>query len=260
LGYYPFDPRLEPLFDWAADNQLPIMTHSTRSGNFFVGKLNASEHFYPQTMDAVEKAQLDELLAKRGLGLPLPEQKQNSVFCDYFGEPDFYRLVLERLKAKGKKLKICFAHFGGSDEILIAHNQLAEKDKPTVPPGYKNWHEQIKQLLSDYPSVYTDISYTLTEKKVWPHLNAEMAMRHGDQILFGTDYFMVEREGPESLFSHEYLDALRKEANGAAFIQKLTEDAPKAYLDSKFLKLIPEPEDNTQPQPQTPPAPQPPLA
>ena len=47
LGYYPFDERLLPLWKYAADNQIPILTHCIRGTIFYRGQKKHSWDYHP---------------------------------------------------------------------------------------------------------------------------------------------------------------------------------------------------------------------
>lgn len=148
LGYYPFDEKLLPLWKYAADNGLPIMTHCIRGTIYYRGrkKGNWYQHqvFREYTgKDKASKAHFKELL--------LPNRK-NEDFSVNFTHPLNYLCLLEEtllrkiigksadqklkdlfgyksenspLTSDLKKLKICFGHFGGDDEW----NSFFEKDR-----------------------------------------------------------------------------------------------------------------------------------
>lgn len=133
LGYYPFEEELLPLWKYAADNQIPIMTHCIKGVIFYRGKKEKAWDSHPVFKEA------------RGGGeykpLTLPE-RANADFSGNFTHPLNYLCLLaepllrilvgkssEKVKAlfgyngddtpllyNLNHLKICFAHFGGEDE------------------------------------------------------------------------------------------------------------------------------------------------
>ena len=140
LGYYPFDKDLLPLWAYAAQNEIPIMTHCTRGVVFYRGKDIPSRNFHPIFKES-----------DTGDKLPLPHSK-NKEYQVYFTHPLNYLCLLdprlldrhlqqvlgemedqdEKKQLEGifypkrngrtefnevlKKLKICFGHYGGSSQ------------------------------------------------------------------------------------------------------------------------------------------------
>lgn len=143
LGYYPFDEALLPLWKYAADNELPIMTHCIKGTIFFRGDKKKEWDKHPVFEQATGEEKYKPLL--------LLETK-NIDFCGNFTHPMNYLCLLdERLlrklvgKSKDEKirtlfgyngpdhkmkynlshLKLCFGHFGGDDQW----NRFLESDR-----------------------------------------------------------------------------------------------------------------------------------
>ena len=135
LGYYPFDEDLLILWKYAADHQLPIMTHAIRGTIFYRGTKMKEWGYHPvftQTTGRIEDPP-EPLL--------LPELK-NVNYINNFTHPLNYLCLVEermlrKLVAKCRKeiqdffgytnaetpllhnlshLKLCFGHYGGDDE------------------------------------------------------------------------------------------------------------------------------------------------
>ncbi|WP_178371527.1 amidohydrolase family protein [Cyclobacterium lianum] len=143
LGYYPFEEVLLPLWKYAADNELPIMTHCIRGTIFYRGskKKEWDEHPVFEEMGfnkEYEPLKLNEI--------------PNSEFINNFTHPLNYLCLLEEtylrklvggskdskirelfgfsnmeteLKHNLNHLKICFGHYGGDDEW----NKFLELDR-----------------------------------------------------------------------------------------------------------------------------------
>lgn len=133
LGYYPFDETLLPLWKYAADHQLPILTHTIRGTIFYRGSKKKEWNYHPVLKQANGNGIQGKLL--------LPELK-NVDFINNFTHPLNYLCLVEekllRIVVSGcaenvKKLfgytndatplvhnlahlKLCFGHFGGEDE------------------------------------------------------------------------------------------------------------------------------------------------
>ncbi|MBK8520731.1 MAG: amidohydrolase family protein [Chitinophagaceae bacterium] len=134
LGYYPFEELLLPLWKYAMDNNLPILTHCIRGTIFYRGTKKKEWGWHPLFKQADGLGKYSPLL--------LPELK-NIDFINNFTHPlNYLCLVEEKLlrlivgEAKDERikelygytdavspmtydlrqLKLCFGHFGGEDE------------------------------------------------------------------------------------------------------------------------------------------------
>lgn len=143
LGYYPFDEALLPLWKYAADNSLPIMTHCIRGTIYYRGNKKKEWDKHPVIEQVCGKNDYEPLLLT---------QVKNVDFCNNFTHPLNYLCLLdERLLRKVVKnakderirdlfgytddittlkhnlshLKLCFGHFGGDEEW----NRFLESDR-----------------------------------------------------------------------------------------------------------------------------------
>lgn len=206
-GFYAFDERLMPTFEWAAKNGVPLMTHCSYLGGIFNNDrdyLNAnlaawnpyakSHHPAPKQGHKLKGNILKRLINTQ-------KEENNLNYSSYFLEPFSYREMLQYFKDKGTPLKICFAHFGGSDHMKLQNGHPSGVN-PNAGDYYgvhysMNWTQQIQALMLQFDSVYTDISYSLTDHKTHPFIFGELAKPYKDRILFGTDFFMTERVAKE---------------------------------------------------------------
>ncbi|MBX2842696.1 MAG: amidohydrolase family protein [Flammeovirgaceae bacterium] len=210
LGYYPFDPRLEKVYEFAEQNNLPILTHFGQGGIYYAGKNMPPEFQNPPSF-------IKEYDHK------IIPNKKNILFCDNFIHPDHFEAVLKRFP----KLKICFAHFGwdfykGKGKALFKRKELFDK---------------IKIMLMDpaYPNLYTDVSYSLADKGFNKMLLKEIEENTdlADKILFGTGFYMTTQEKQSE--SEFYLN-FRGEM-GEAIFQKMAVENPRKFLSTEFFKL-----------------------
>jgi hypothetical protein len=143
LGYYPFDEDLLPLWLYASQNQLPIMTHCIKGTIFYRGGKKEEWNIHPVFMESDGKGKV------RPLSLP---EKKNVDFTVNFTHPLNYLCLLNEpllrelvsnarkdeirtlfgytdkttpLKYNLSNLKICLAHFGGDDQW----NKYLESDR-----------------------------------------------------------------------------------------------------------------------------------
>lgn len=232
LGFFPFDSALEEVYAYAEEYGIPIMTHCTRGGSQYIGKY--IEQLIPKDISTIlmRPAVLNDAfqgavgdIQTRIDAYYHDDRKwiQNSSFgnndkaCDLFTHPQNYIPVLEKFP----KLKICIAHMGGEGEFYTK-DELARwwEWKKGKARGFGDlikirgvdkipWVDRIEQMMKTYSSLFTDISYTVSylgkKDKVILNRLAEFAKLEdnsgqllGHRILFGTDFFMTEREKKEA--------------------------------------------------------------
>lgn len=219
LGFYPFDPKLEEMYKWATENKIPITTHCTRVGSYYLGKIT-QEMTNPESFYSGSLKNWPDKFGKPEFPI-VKDLNDNTKFCDNFSEIYNYAIVLHKFE----KLKLCFAHSGGDDEILLSHG--ANPDK--------SWFAQIIYLMKKYDNVYTDISYTIYEKKIFPDiLKLLQDKKIGHKVLFGTDYFMTLRENSEKQLISKFRTFLAQNSVEEDLWKKITTDNPKLFLFSNY--------------------------
>jgi predicted TIM-barrel fold metal-dependent hydrolase len=210
LGFYPFDPRLSKIYEYAENNHLPIIVHCTKRGIYYRGRNFTSEQLKPKNIDG-EYLDAYDFTDQRHL--------KNSEFKNKFTDPSNYELVLKKFPA----LKICFAHLGGNDEIK-EYLKKASTD---------NWYFKVKNLMKDYQNVYTDISYTLYDHEVFDTLKNDIKDNSiRNKILFGTDFFMTIREKPESILVRDFRQIITEQD-----FDLISQQNPRQFLKSRFFNL-----------------------
>lgn len=134
LGYFPFDDDLLILWKYAADNQIPIMSHGVKGVIYYRGKKLKTWDYHEVFMESIG----DKTFVPMAL-----TEKKNKDFQINFTHPMNFLCLLEesllrKLVEKSKKedvrslfgfedkmkplkqdlnhLKVCFAHFGGNEE------------------------------------------------------------------------------------------------------------------------------------------------
>jgi predicted TIM-barrel fold metal-dependent hydrolase len=139
LGYYAFDEKLLPLWKYAADNNLPVLTHCIRGTIFFRGikkrdwyqhpvfeefagkDSNSNDTFKPLLLPQRKNIDftvnfthplnylclLDETLLRQ-----IISQSKDQKLKDLFGYTD----DTTELTSDLRNLKLCLGHFGGDDE------------------------------------------------------------------------------------------------------------------------------------------------
>ena len=203
-GFFPFDARLDSLYQYAEKNNIPIMTHCTRGGSYYLGKNVWS--VIPDDPTSVNPSHPLMLEIKTRISKYKNASdksfRENARACNLFSHPENYIPVLD----KYPKLKLCIAHMGGDIEILGLKNPDAKSAKlfqaaMLLEGSTKSWYDIIKQkiLIEKYPNTFTDISYSLCDENCMKQLSSDLTngLILPERVLFGTDYFMVAKENAE---------------------------------------------------------------
>jgi len=166
LGYFPYDDKLMEIYKICEKGNFPVTSHCSPSG---VWKHHFEEDDWKHHFEEDDRRK--------------------------HGNPSNYKKVLDA----HPKLKLCLAHFGGVEEW---QKHLA--GRPGGPDKEEAWVKTIYDMIDSgkYPNLYTDISYTIFTPKLKGlyidlidylkvMLTNEKIRTH---VLFGSDYYMVQRE------------------------------------------------------------------
>jgi predicted TIM-barrel fold metal-dependent hydrolase len=203
-GYHPNDPALRPLYAYAAEHGIPVLTHCSRP---------ASVQYRGQP---TERMRTDPLTGQR-LNLGRKE------LLTYFTDPDAYVPILESYPA----LRICLAHFGGAGDwrAYLEHpwHEGAARDK-------MSWLAKILDFIRDgeHPNLWTDIAYTLFADDEYVYLLKVLLADEQvlGRVLFGSDFYVVENAELE-----ERRRSLRIRAVlGDEVFHKIAYENPRVYL------------------------------
>lgn len=213
MGFYAFDKNLMETYEWAADKGVPVLSHCYYRGGIY----NNDEAYLRNNINVINPftntAHGASYIAQRKWGrwlLGTNAAYNNSNTCSYFLEPHGYEEVFKYFSKKEKPLKLCLAHFGGSEMMGIQHgSRLPDKEeKQLYGILKKNWYQQVRELMQNYPGVYTDIAYTLADKSVHPYITTDLNDPDiGSRIMYGTDYFLAERDQPEKMLFETFKQA-----------------------------------------------------
>jgi predicted TIM-barrel fold metal-dependent hydrolase len=172
LGYFPYDPRLTTMYEYAELHDLPIIAHCSP---------------YNPTHNKGWPWEIKALLTGSKIPLDLHTNSRKRL-CSNFANPLNYQFVLNDYK----KLRICLAHFGSE----YYWNKYLD-----YPEDKGNWFTIIREMLETHKNLYSDISYTLNNRNFFPMLKILLAdPKIKNQILFGSDYYMVESVASERRF------------------------------------------------------------
>lgn len=182
LGFYPFDERLYPIYEYAESEQIPIISHCSRGGVYYRGKITKNDLKHPKTNE-------------------IHKRSRNKNFAQNWTNPKNWEYVLKDFP----NLRLDLAHFGGEQDW----KDYTSEKKPITDD---NWIEKILFLIEKYQNVYTDISYTLSDRNCIKILVDFLKKpKYREKILFGSDFYMDEVEVDEKHFSAYLVDALGSE-------------------------------------------------
>lgn len=165
LGYYPFEETLLPLWKYAADHQIPILTHCIRGTIYYRGTKKKEWGRHPLFKQAEGQNEFIPLL--------LPELKNRDYVNNFTHPLNYLCLVEEKLlrllvgEAKDERiktlfgyngpdksmdhdlrnLKLCFGHFGGEEEW----QKYFEKDRDSFTSQMVTNPDKGLEFIKDEP-------------------------------------------------------------------------------------------------------------
>ncbi|WP_456440465.1 hypothetical protein [Psychroserpens sp.] len=263
LGFYPFDKRFIGIYKFCVQHKIPIMTHCIEGTIYYRGSKTKEETVTIEnekvSLNTKKEWSEHPILKVNGQTEPLKlPQKLNHDFTKNFTHPFNYKCLLDPEKASAyfgesvdfSELKICLAHFGGSEEwdkyfedIYQTYNTNLFKGKNIgKATAYSNvqaiwdsasWLSIIYDLMVDYPNVYADMSFMLYNENNFDLLKLLIDdKRVGHKILFGTDFYVVAQKNTE-----KRLCSTIKSQLGDKRFHKVAVTNAKAYLSSDFITL-----------------------
>jgi predicted TIM-barrel fold metal-dependent hydrolase len=187
------------VYAWAEERGVPVLTHCSRGGVHFKGRITEEMRRHPRTGRRLEG---------RGAG----------AFTDHYSHPAAFVPVLEEFP----RLKLCFAHYGGGEEW---RRHLSD---PWYEGDKQSWVSEVNDLLRNpsWPNVYADVSATAADTRT--HGLLKMLIEGpdtGPRILYGSDFYMVQRDATEREFSI-HLRGYIGEANW----RRIAEENPRRFL------------------------------
>lgn len=235
LGYSPTDPALydkdrqvETVYQWCEKNQIPVTVHFSDQG--FSNLLNnhtIEGHVYlPEAgRPVLAKDLYDDSIIKYKSSFPTMKYdefvKERAVSLNH---PALWRMVLEQYP----KLKINFAHFGGSRQILLylKNSTLAY------------WTQSVIEMMRDYKNVYSDLSCFETPgqsyvpvRDFYEKIYLQLKSDEKDRVLYGSDYFMlVLFEKDLGLYLKKFKKGFSKE------FRHISLENPSGFLDLKGIR------------------------
>jgi predicted TIM-barrel fold metal-dependent hydrolase len=192
LGYLPTCPMLMDIYEYAQDHDMPIMAHCSPGG------LLSSE---------------------------MPREKAADL-----SHPRHYHSILKRYT----NLRICLAHYGGNEEWqkYLMEDPSYQTNNPINQEETRNRLALISEMLHDYENLYTDISYTIFQFQqnisLLRVLLSDPVLQK--KVLFGSDYYMIERE---QMTEREVYFQLRATL-GEELFRQIAEINPRLYLGGNW--------------------------
>ena len=199
MGYMPDDPRLTKMYEYCNKVGMPVITHCGEdSPTHWKGK----------------KQTLLKLLADNNIDHNPKHSKKK--LAAQLCHPQLFA----KLAAKYPNINFCLAHWGSHSAWKKYLNDPSDPD---------NWFVLIKRLIKTIPNLYTDISFTLHEKKYFSVLKVMLEdFEIQQKVLFGSDYYMVQSVAKERKFSFDLRGYL-----GEKLFKIIAIENPKKFSKSK---------------------------
>jgi predicted TIM-barrel fold metal-dependent hydrolase len=199
LGYDPSDYRLWPIYEVCEKFNIPVLSHCGG--------------------ETISTDELDSLVIYEGDKKVTLTGKNRKEIAYTLNDPSRWSLVLNKFP----KLKLNFAHFGGYETwgkpSLVTHEGQKRK-------------ETIFEFMTNHDNVYADFSYNLVEIALSKNLREVITSKENirKRTLFGTDYWVVNKEGDLLKEQREFLANMDKNADNIILSRDLTIHNAYNYL------------------------------
>ncbi|WP_442844986.1 amidohydrolase family protein [Leeuwenhoekiella sp. H156] len=200
LGYDPSDYRLWPIYKVCEEFNIPVLSHC--GGESVSTALRKIEVYQGKDKVYITGNKRKEVAYK-------------------LNDPKRWENVLEKFP----KLKLNLAHFGGYETWKSSHPAPLMED----PQQRK---ETIFGFMRKYENVYADFSYNLVETNLNKSLKSFLFLNDdiADKTLFGTDYWMVNKEGNLLVEQTQFLQSLQEGIEEHNLKERLCLNNPYKYL------------------------------
>lgn len=211
LGYHPDDPTLQPLYEYAEEHAVPVLSHCSRpAGVQYRGSATERMRTDPATNQRLNESR-EELLTR-------------------FTSPDAYLRILTNFP----RLKLCLAHFGG------AGDWKEYLDHPWLPgqsnANNESWLAKIADMIRSgkHPNLWTDISYTAFADDEYIYLLKVLLSdeRILLRTLFGTDFYVVAN----AEFEERRRGVRLRAVLGEEVFQTIAEYNPQQFLTTPAIE------------------------
>ena len=170
IGSHPNNPVIWPLYAYAEEHGVPVLTHCSRPSTVqYRGTPTAEMRRNPDGGEPFSDGRF-QLLTR-------------------FTDPDAYLPILDR----HPQLRLCLAHFGGAGDW---DSYLEHPWEPGEAVATKSWLAKILEMIRSgrYPNLWTDIAYTLFADDEYAYLLRVLVSdeRVIARTLFGSDFYVVD--------------------------------------------------------------------
>jgi predicted TIM-barrel fold metal-dependent hydrolase len=203
-GFHPFDQRLWPLYEYAEQHGVPVLSHCNWPASVqYRGEPTIEMRTDPVTGEVIDLDR-ENLLIR-------------------FTDPDSCLPVLERFPG----LRFCIAHFGGPAEWrkYLDHPWDTETD-----PAQRSWLSKILDMIRSqrFPNLWTDVSFTLYSDDEYVYLLKVLLSEEAvsSRVLFGSDFYVVEAAPLEERRRSARLRAVV----GEELFDRIARENPSRYL------------------------------
>ena len=198
LGSFPYDKRYYPIYEYCQGHGIPVIAHQS-DGNpvYFKGSQD----------DLIQLLQGYNGCAG-AIDWSIP--RDNKALCAYFTHPLGYKQVMNDFP----NLKICLAHYGKGNE------------EPNDCGGM-DWDDIVCDMMKTYPNLYTDIAYSMYNKKWWSSVKVQLSTNKllHDKLMWGSDFYMLACDGTEKEYCVDFRAFL-----GENLFQQIARTNPMKFL------------------------------
>lgn len=228
LGYSPTDPILydddngECVYSYCERHRIPITVHCSYEGfsHFLPESMISGDVYYAPAgrcvpVQHIYKDQLVQYQQTIKARNPEDVVQERQLLLNH---PMLWRKVLEKFP----RLRLNLAHFGG----IVETGKYLRGDQS----GF--WTQYIKDLIQDFPNVYTDLSCyyqnehsTVKIQEIYDQLYKKSSWKLRRRIMYGSDYFMIAlyNNNPSDYIQH-FRDAFGKD------FRRISENNPAQFL------------------------------
>lgn len=210
LGFFPFDRRLMPVYEYANERQIPIIA------NCSFCPVKPADDIWDDLIDNESFA-----FQQEPDGPQWEQQWRATVVPEQSGHPVHYEYPL----AVYPKLKICLTQAGGPDEwdLYPASNDHW---------GMRNWSSIVISMVRRHRRVYADVASVRSARSLdrLSDLLQEPEVRA--KIVYGSNYHTVSLDGDEREFLMDMVRRLGKED-----FRRIAFANPRKFLSSRVHPL-----------------------
>lgn len=197
LGYLPSHPELMKVYEVCEDKNIAVTAHCG-------GANTRTTYHYIKNIKGLDKN-----------GRSFTKKRwfwRKNDYAEFFNHPKNWEIVLKAFP----KLRLNLAHFGSEQRI---RDLIKGKDN--------TWPSRIMDMMDRYENLYTDISYSFHDKKIFHFLKNLLENNNlvGERILYGSDYYMIVLAGHFRSIKTDFITAM-----GDRIYGMISKDNPRRFL------------------------------